>query len=137
MKDLFKIGVSLIIVGLALILIGMLLSAQNVTFGGLIMIGPIPIAFGSSPGITVIAMVLGLLLMLAYFIGMMRSAEESAGLEERSIPHQEIKEKKVKGGGVILIGPIPIVFGTDKKYVVLLMILAIVLMLLMLIFMKF
>jgi uncharacterized protein (TIGR00304 family) len=137
MKDLFKIGVALIIIGFALILIGMLLSIQNTAFGGLIMIGPIPIAFGSSTGITVIAMVIGLLLMLVYFIGMMHSAEKSAGLEERSIPYQEIKEKKVKGGGVILIGPIPVVFGTDKKYVVLLMILAIVLMLLMVIFMKF
>ena len=27
------------------------------------------------------------------------------------------KEGKVKGAGVIMIGPIPIIFGTDKKSV--------------------
>ena len=32
------------------------------------MIGPVPIAFGSSPVITVIAMFIGLFLMLAYFM---------------------------------------------------------------------
>jgi uncharacterized protein (TIGR00304 family) len=43
---------------------------------------------------------------------------------------------KVKGGGVILIGPIPVVFGTDKKSALLMMILAIVLMLLLIVFLK-
>lgn len=45
-------------------------------------------------------------------------------------PVNEVKEKKkVKGGGVILIGPIPIVFG-DSKYAVISLVLAIALMLL-------
>ncbi len=39
------------------------------------------------------------------------------------------REKKVKGGGVILIGPIPIVFG-ESRYAVVALILAIVLMIL-------
>jgi len=31
-------------------------------------------------------------------------------------PHEEVESKsKVSGGGVIVIGPIPIVFGSDKK----------------------
>lgn len=46
------------------------------------------------------------------------------------------KETKVKGGGVIFIGPIPVVFGTDKRYALLMMILAIVLMLLAITFLK-
>ncbi len=76
-----------------------------------------------------------LLIVLGFFLiafGMMRSAQES---EERDTEH-EIGKKRVKGGGVILIGPIPIVFGTDKKYALILMILAIVLMLLAIIFLK-
>ncbi len=76
-----------------------------------------------------------LLIIFGFFLitfGMMRSSRES---EERDA-EQEIGEKKVKGGGVILIGPIPIVFGTDKKYALILMILAIVLMLLAIIFLK-
>ncbi len=68
MTDIIKYGIYLILVGFALVFIGTLLSAQNSGFGGLIMIGPIPIAFGTSPEITVIAMVIGVLLMLVFFI---------------------------------------------------------------------
>ncbi len=57
---------------------------------------------------------------------MMRAAIESGGKEK----------EKIKGGGVILIGPVPIVFGTDKRYALLLMILAIVLMLLAVLYLK-
>lgn len=130
--SLIKSGIFLILIGFALVFVGTLLSARNSGFGGLIMIGPIPIAFGSSPGITVIAIILGFLLVA---FGMMRSAEESA-LVDKSIPHNEIKEGKVKGGGVILIGPVPIVFGTDKRYALLLMLLTIVLMLIVIIFLR-
>lgn len=38
------------------------------------------------------------------------------------------KKRKVRGGGVILIGPIPIVFG-DSKYAAISLVLAIILML--------
>ncbi len=78
-----------------------------------------------------------MLIILGFFLlafGMMRSAKESV---ERGIPaYQDAKEEKVKGGGVILIGPVPVVFGTDKRYALLLMILAIVLMLLAIVFLK-
>ncbi len=68
MTSIIKIGITLILIGFALVFMGAILSAQNVTFGGLIMIGPVPIAFGSSPRITLIAMIVGLLLMLVYFM---------------------------------------------------------------------
>lgn len=68
MTNIIKIGVVLILIGLALTLTGTILSAGNVSFGGLIMIGPVPIAFGTSPAITVIAMAIGFLLMLMFFI---------------------------------------------------------------------
>ena len=68
MTNIIKSGILLILIGFALLMIGAVLSASNVTFGGLIMIGPIPIAFGSSPAITVVAMAIGLLLMLMFFI---------------------------------------------------------------------
>lgn len=74
MTDLIKPGVILILIGYALVFIGMLFSAQNAAFGGLIMIGPVPIVFGTSPGITVVAMVTGFLLMLVYFILWRRNA---------------------------------------------------------------
>lgn len=63
-----KLGFFLILIGFALVFIGAIMSARNSAFGGLVMIGPIPVAFGSSPGITVIAMAIGLLLMLMFFV---------------------------------------------------------------------
>lgn len=83
-------------------------------------------AFLVAFGITLI--ILGFVLTV---FGMMRSAKESTG-----IPHKEIKEGKIKGGGVILIGPVPVVFGTEKRYALLLMVLVIVLMLLAMLFLK-
>ncbi len=68
MTYIIKSGIYLILAGFALVFIGMILSARNSAFGGLVMIGPIPIAFGTSTGMTVIAMVIGLLLMMAFFI---------------------------------------------------------------------
>jgi uncharacterized protein (TIGR00304 family) len=44
---------------------------------------------------------------------------------------------KVKGGGAIIIGPLPIIFGTDKESVKILLLLSIVLILLLLVFMAF
>ncbi len=80
--------------------------------------------------------VAGILLMIFGFFlitfGMMRSARKN-GVGDSE---HEAREKKIKGEGVILIGPITIVFGTDKKYALILMILAIVLMLLAIIFLK-
>ncbi len=72
--------------------------------------------------------ILGFLLVA---FGMM-SKEESE--EER--PAGTGKETRVKGGGVIFIGPVPVVFGTNKRYALLMMILAIVLMLLLIVFLK-
>lgn len=45
-------------------------------------------------------------------------------------------EPKVKGGGVIMIGPIPIIFGSDKESAKTAAILAIILMLLSLLILK-
>jgi uncharacterized protein (TIGR00304 family) len=74
--------------------------------------------------------ILGFLLVAFDMMG--KGSEEPD--EER--PAGTGKETKVKGGGVILIGPVPVVFGTDKRYALLMMILAIVLMLLAITFLK-
>jgi len=44
---------------------------------------------------------------------------------------------KVKGGGALIIGPFPIVFGTDKESVKILLLLSIILIALLLVFMAF
>ncbi len=48
----------------------------------------------------------------------------------RSEPGEGSRGVKVKGGGVIMIGPIPIVFGTDAKWTAIAIVLAIVLIVL-------
>jgi len=44
-------------------------------------------------------------------------------------------EGRVRGGGVVVIGPFPMVFGTDKESVRILLLLSIVLIVLLLVFM--
>ncbi len=134
MTDITRSWISLILIGFGLVLIGTIIYAGNANFGGLIMIGPIPIAFGSSSEMTVIAMVIGFLIMIVFLLLGRRSVESSE--EERKVSYENVKEDKVKGGGVILIGPIPIVFGSDKKYALIIMILAIILMVLAILFLK-
>jgi len=44
---------------------------------------------------------------------------------------------KVRGGGAVIIGPFPIVFGTDKESVKVLLLLSIALVVLLLVFIAF
>ncbi len=70
-----------------------------------------------------IGLLLGLagvaLAIVAIFIAIMRSARGTG---------------KVRGGGVVMIGPVPIVFGTDKESARILILLGIVLMIVLLLF---
>lgn len=68
---LINIGVISILVGFSMILMGIILSAMNgnqkANFGFFGMIGPIPVGFGSSPEMTLIAMAMAVFIMLLYF----------------------------------------------------------------------
>jgi len=59
------------------------------------------------------------LAIVAIFIAILRSARGTG---------------KIRGGGVVMIGPVPIVFGTDKESVRILILLGIVLMIVLLLF---
>lgn len=70
-RDITRIGSSLIFIGVILLFAGFLLSAMqnnsgNGEFGGLVLIGPIPIAFGSSPEITTSMIYVGFFVFLIY-----------------------------------------------------------------------
>ncbi len=67
---------------------------------------------------------LGFALMFIAVIGMILSGRKGGS-------------GRVKGGGAIIIGPIPIVFGTDKESVRVILILSIVLVALLIVFMMF
>jgi len=73
-----------------------------------------------------ILVMLGIVLIMLGFLLLVIETMHSV-YEKHEI---EYNEKKIEGGGVVLIGPIPIVFGSDKKYALIAMVLAIVIMLL-------
>jgi uncharacterized protein (TIGR00304 family) len=82
--------------------------------------------------IGIIFIILG---FMSIAIGVMSQALRNKSIEEKAIPATGKESgEKVKGGGVILIGPIPIVFGTDRRYAFIAIILTIVLMLLAMIY---
>ncbi|MDN5310992.1 MAG: hypothetical protein PWP14_2386 [Methanolobus sp.] len=73
-ENLLKTGFFLVFLGSLLLLLGTLLSAGQGSgdFGGLILIGPIPIAFGSSPEITSTMLWAGLVIALVYLLVLRR-----------------------------------------------------------------
>lgn len=77
------------------------------------------------PGIILI--MLGLFLIVFWVIT--RSVQEGAGINSK-------ENANVKASGVIMIGPVPIVFGSDKRSALIVIILVIVLILLVIIFLK-
>jgi len=74
---LFALGVAMIIIGFSVLMIYAFMNTaksqgaeRNATsgFGGLIMIGPVPIAFGSSPGMVVVAEAMAIVLIIIAII---------------------------------------------------------------------
>ena len=63
-QDILRIGATVMLVGFIIILVGIVLTIiqhpASSQMGGLIMLGPIPIVFGSSPEITTNILGLGL-----------------------------------------------------------------------------
>lgn len=72
MNWLINIGVLLAITGILAIAAGVLYSAlrgdSNVSAGGVVFIGPIPIVFGSDRKTAYSAAVLGIILMVVYYL---------------------------------------------------------------------
>jgi len=79
---------------------------------------------------------LGMFIAFLGFIAMAAGVMCSAMGNDRS-QDQVITEGSVKSGGVILIGPFPIIFGSDKKMAIIAMILAIIIMALSIVFIRF
>lgn len=69
-QDFLKVGITITFIGFMIILLGILLTViqhpAGSQMGGVIMIGPIPIVFGSSPEITTNMLILGLTVSILY-----------------------------------------------------------------------
>ncbi|MDH7507718.1 MAG: DUF131 domain-containing protein [Candidatus Thermoplasmatota archaeon] len=64
--------------------------------------------------------------LLLFIFGFSNHFESKEILVDQK-PSKPIKKTSIKGGGIALIGPIPIVFGSNWKIAVFLMVLAIIL----------
>lgn len=107
----------------------------NANYGGVILIGPIPIVFGSNPGTAAAAMLLAVALMILsflLFLGLLLLLWPQRNEKNRYFPNsgEEEKHAKMRGGGVVMLGPIPIVVGSDPKTALLMMALALAIMIL-------
>ncbi len=69
-----QLGIGLIAVGLSLMFLFFVQAARegDASFGGVVLIGPIPIVFGSSPQIAMASMILAIILMAFSFLLMKR-----------------------------------------------------------------
>jgi Predicted membrane protein len=69
-QDFLRVGATVTFIGFIILLLGAILTViqhpASSQMGGLIMIGPIPIVFGSSPEIRTNMMVLGLIVSILY-----------------------------------------------------------------------
>jgi uncharacterized protein (TIGR00304 family) len=69
-ENFLRLGATVTFIGFIIVLSGIVLTMSqhptNARVGGLIMLGPIPIVFGSTPEITTNMLVLGLLLTILY-----------------------------------------------------------------------
>ncbi|MDH7509044.1 MAG: TIGR00304 family protein [Methanomassiliicoccales archaeon] len=121
------------LVSLAMILSGILLVVYGIASGemqvALFLI--FPVIYGTG--------ILSLISLLLIFIGFFLTFLSFAIPPERiEVPYETMEMERpcseekphVKGGGVVLIGPIPIIFGSDAKMAVIAMVLAIAMILL-------
>ena len=69
-------------------------------------------------------------IFIAFLLFMFGFASNVVGPDEIPVDYDEYQPRKktsVKGGGIVLIGPIPIVFGSNWKIAIVMMIVAIIL----------
>ena len=78
-----------------------------------------------------------LIIIIGIALGMPQSSESRQDHSGKAESYSKAKvESEVKGGGVIMLGPIPIIFGSDKESAKTAAILAIILMLLSLLILR-
>ncbi len=146
-----QLGAILVIIGLMLMLIFSLFiqaaTQGNASYGGVLLIGPIPIIFGSSPQMAIASMLLAVVLMAVSFLLIFPKSRSSYEGDSKGNERFEMFERhdrsespeksdgcegssKIKGGAVVMIGPIPLVVGSDPRTALLLMLLAMAMMIL-------
>jgi len=60
-------------------------------------------------------LMIGLMLIVTGIIMVIMGYLAEAAARRPRYPSKESEEPRVSGGGVVIIGPIPIIFGSDKR----------------------
>ncbi len=128
--NVFRIsGISLVVLSLFFIFLGIL--NRTINFG-ILVVFPFMYGYGIYAAIAFLLLFSGILLFfMSFFFDFQKY--ENYEIENKN-PDIE-NGKKIEYGGIILIGPIPIVFGNNERNVKILVILGIVLMIIILIIM--
>ncbi len=127
----FIASLAILIVGI--IFIGFLLGESK---AGLILIFPVIYGTGSHAffGIIICIMISFILSAIGFF---KKFEGEYEGYKHEPIFEPIKKERKIKGGGIVLIGPIPIIFASNWKIAGILIGLVITLMVMFLVCWRF
>ena len=127
MRSLTALSIIAIIIGCAILAFSVASGEAEV---GLFIIFPYVAAHGAISALGVGLVFLGVLLFFFSIVSSVSSYRREADFEgmERAAPKVK-KESRI--GGVVMIGPVPIIFGSDKRIARGMIILAIILMVLM------
>jgi len=90
---------------------------------GIVLIFPFIVGSGIHAFLGFISIFIAIILFMIGFVS--KFSSDDLNVHKKDI-NQTNKKTSVKGGGIILIGPIPIVFGTNWKIALMLMILAMI-----------
>jgi uncharacterized protein (TIGR00304 family) len=103
------LGISAMVVGAVLLVYGIYLGEVVVA---LVVIFPVLISSGAIGAAAMLLLVLGFMaLVLSFFF--VDGGE--VGPSEQRGPSNDREERKMDFGGVVLIGPVPIIFGSDRR----------------------
>ena len=125
------ISILFFILGLVFFTIGMLTGDIKT---GFVLIFPYIIGTGLFALLGTVFIVISLIL---FMFGVMGITIKSIDLQNDNENYEKESKKIVKGGGVILIGPIPIVFGYNWKIAIIMTIFAIVIIISTYLFLRF
>ena len=83
--------------------------------------------FSGSSGLFLVGIALVILSFLIGFAMLaMSQAELAANLSAHAVPGKPTVERKTNYGGVVLIGPVPIAFGSDRRIAVAMLVIGVV-----------
>lgn len=122
-----------LILALILAICGIALIGYSVASGegsaGVVLFIPVFYGSGLFAFLGVLCIMAAIFLVFFGFAAQMGAMEDFGSSQEprSSQPLKPRTGKSIKGGGVVLIGPIPIIFGSDTKTAIVLVVLAIVL----------